>query len=890
MTKYPSKILRLLCAVVLALSITLPSTVAFGAPVDETSGGEVQATAEVLPLALTGAGTEQDPFLISSPADLLFVAQQVNTGINFYEDEFLALTADINLASDEATQNWTPIGGTNIPSSGQNTSFRGSFYGNGHIISGMSVVSTSSVNSAVAGLFGMVIGATLQDFVVKGTISAADSIATVGGVVGLLYDSGVAPYATEPYTGSTILNIGSEVDIVANPDGWGIVGGVVGDSYAPNAYNVISSCYYKGTITAMAFMTGCIVGASENSTNISGCYSTGTIALGELLGTAIDDEFFIGGIVSCQTETSTLDACYNAGTITFTESGERNPEDATVVGAVIGGDYGDEPPTRIFYLEGSWIGDGGGAIKKTSEELQSPTFLTEIDLAGDYFKKGATYPILLWEPDHITNIENDFTIEGLNPAGYPYTATWVEPTVRVTDNKGTILDPENDYTVSYLANIFAGEQATVIVTGTGAYEGTLRASFTITPAPLTITAVAKEKALGTDDPELTYTSSGLKGEDRITSVTLTRTSGETAGSYDITASSAVIMNGGLNTTANYSITYAKGTFTITSPLKTDWPRLDGNKGENGNRFDTMQAIVGEGWTTSDTVIIAYSHDFPDALAASSLAGIYDAPVILTEKGVLTSQARDTIVSLKATKAYIIGGDAAVSKEVEDNLRTVEGITEVERVAGDNRLKTALAIYREGSESTLGWSDTAIVANGFNFADALSVSPFANATQSPIFLSTPTSRANAGLDEATLTALTEGGFKKVIITGGTAAVPTLVEEQLASSGVTIERWAGDTRYETSVDIVKNSLANSAGALTLNNLVCATGDNYPDALAGGAFAGHTGTILLLVHSTETGGLSGLDLIAEHKDEIGRGYVLGGAAAIPQELLTLLQEGAR
>ncbi|MDR1358461.1 MAG: cell wall-binding repeat-containing protein [Coriobacteriales bacterium] len=62
------------------------------------------------------------------------------------------------------------------------------------------------------------------------------------------------------------------------------------------------------------------------------------------------------------------------------------------------------------------------------------------------------------------------------------------------------------------------------------------------------------------------------------------------------------------------------------PPKLPWPRLDGGK-ENGNRFDTMQAIVGEGWTTSDTVIIAYSHDFPDALAASSLAGIYDAPVI-----------------------------------------------------------------------------------------------------------------------------------------------------------------------------------------------------------------------------------------------------------------------
>ncbi|MDR1088166.1 MAG: cell wall-binding repeat-containing protein, partial [Coriobacteriales bacterium] len=84
--------------------------------------------------------------------------------------------------------------------------------------------------------------------------------------------------------------------------------------------------------------------------------------------------------------------------------------------------------------------------------------------------------------------------------------------------------------------------------------------------------------------------------------------------------------------------------------------------------------------------------------------------------------------------------------------------------------------------------------------------------------------------------------------------------------------------------------SNGALSLNNLVCATGDNYPDALAGGAFAGHTGTVLLLVHGTQTGGLAGLDLISEHKDEIGKGHVLGGAAAVPDALLDLLQKGSR
>jgi hypothetical protein len=100
----------------------------------------------------------------------------------------------------------------------------------------------------------------------------------------------------------------------------------------------------------------------------------------------------------------------------------------------------------------------------------------------------------------------------------------------------------------------------------------------------------------------------------------------------------------------------------------------------------------------------------------------------------------------------------------------------------------------------------------------------------IFLSTPDTRPESGLDADTIAAINSGGFKKVIITGGTAAVPGIVEEQLASAGITIERWMGDNRYETSVDIIEKSLQASGGALSLNNIICATGFNYPDALDG------------------------------------------------------------
>ncbi|MDR1088704.1 MAG: cell wall-binding repeat-containing protein [Coriobacteriales bacterium] len=341
----------------------------------------------------------------------------------------------------------------------------------------------------------------------------------------------------------------------------------------------------------------------------------------------------------------------------------------------------------------------------------------------------------------------------------------------------------------------------------------------------------------------------------------------------------------------YDITWDAYTNSFSAPVPTKtWPRLDGNKGEGGNRYDTMQAIVTQGWRQgSGTVLVASGMNFPDALAASSLAGIYGAPVILTEPDALTAQAAETIQSLGASKAYIIGGEAAVSPQTFAALEGVVGPGKVVRISGEGRIETALDIYEKGLAPEGGlpsWGDTAIIANGFNFADALSVSPYAHVSRSPLFLSTP----GSGLDVATLAAIQTGGFKKVIITGGTAAVPALVEAQLAQTEVSIERWSGDTRYETSVDIVERSLQASGGALRLNSVVCATGSTYPDALAGGTFAGHIGTVLLLVHGTEQGGQAGLALISGHRDEITRGYVLGGSAAVPEELLTLIEEGAR
>ena len=93
---------------------------------------------------------------------------------------------------------------------------------------------------------------------------------------------------------------------------------------------------------------------------------------------------------------------------------------------------------------------------------------------------------------------------------------------------------------------------------------------TITPAELTVTADAIEKAAGTDSPALTYGVTGLKGSDTKETVmtgTLNRADGEAVGTY-------AIDQGTLTANANYTINFIGANFVIYRAL--DGLFVDGN--------------------------------------------------------------------------------------------------------------------------------------------------------------------------------------------------------------------------------------------------------------------------------------------------------------------------
>jgi surface protein len=138
-------------------------------------------------------------------------------------------------------------------------------------------------------------------------------------------------------------------------------------------------------------------------------------------------------------------------------------------------------------------------------------------------------------------------------------------------------DPALTYTVTGLANgddqtVITGELSRIAGENIGTYainQGTLAVSgnydiaytgadFNITKATLNIVADAKSKAYGTADPVLTYSVTGFENGDDHTVITgaLTRTAGESIGTYDIN-------QGTLAVSGNYDIAYTGADFNIT---------------------------------------------------------------------------------------------------------------------------------------------------------------------------------------------------------------------------------------------------------------------------------------------------------------------------------------
>ncbi|MBQ7405031.1 MAG: hypothetical protein IJV90_01265, partial [Candidatus Methanomethylophilaceae archaeon] len=358
----------------------------------------------------TGDSSEYE---IGSPQELAGLAQLVNGG-NPFNGVTVTLESDIDLTGSE----WTPIGdGVRSGSGFTGDAFSGTFDGNGHTISGLSVPDSYSGDSA-AGLFGIVSGGTVKDLTLADVSISIPQGELVGSVAGMLCNGSTVSGCTVGAAGdgSTVsgakgvggvvgrITISSTVSGCTNNavvQGSGSnIGGIVGAAYYTEVGSSmeVSDCTNNGKVSGQLGVGG-IVGLS--SADISDCTNTAAItSSGYSVGGIAGEQKNAGSIIGCTNTadiTNTVPSAYGSGGIVgwvrySTETGYGLHEVIAIrtndnYGRVSGGnDAGGIVGTLYNY------GRVSGNIN-TAASLSATSFSAGV--VGNYQSIGTTVPSLV---------------------------------------------------------------------------------------------------------------------------------------------------------------------------------------------------------------------------------------------------------------------------------------------------------------------------------------------------------------------------------------------------------------------------------------------------------------------------------------------------------------
>lgn len=273
------------------------------------------------------------------------------------------------------------------------------------------------------------------------------------------------------------------------------------------------------------------------------------------------------------------------------------------------------------------------------------------------------------------------------------------------------------------------------------------------------------------------------------------------------------------------------------------------------RFETAIKNA-QTYDKADTVVIASSLDFADALSASVYAKLLKAPILISKPDQLYDGIKAEIARLGAKNAVMVGGKKALSEDCEKALKAIKGL-EVTRIGGKDRYETSAKVAEQIQKANKK-VDGVYLASGMDFADALSVSPLAAGQTRPILLT----RTNS-LPEITKKCIKDLAVKQVTIVGGKVAVSKDVADKFPGA----ERIGGKDRFETST-LVAAKMKDAKMAYI------ASGMDFADALVAGPVAAEKQAPILLV---KTNALP--DEVASYlkASKIKDVIIMGGRAAV-------------
>ncbi len=263
----------------------------------------------IAPGQFPGAGTEDDPYLISTPQDLRTLNTAIVGSGQTFKGEYFRMANDIDMAG--VTNFW----GVSDQSNPQQT-FEGTFDGAGHRIKNW------KPNGIVKDQGGYLAqAASRQGVALFGVVGASGTVKNV------IIDASCDIRAGNGVAGVVAINMGriencrnyAPITVALNQ-----AGGICGRN---TAMGVITNCYNEGTITSGYYGPGGIV-STNDSAIVENCQNAGIVQWEQVTkDRPMTDALCAGGIAAVSTAKAVFRNCVNLGPVTFYNT----------VGGIVGG-------------------------------------------------------------------------------------------------------------------------------------------------------------------------------------------------------------------------------------------------------------------------------------------------------------------------------------------------------------------------------------------------------------------------------------------------------------------------------------------------------------------------------------------------------------------------
>lgn len=466
-------------------------------------------------MPLEGVGSEENPYLISTEADLIMLSQISRNGKTF-SDKYLKQTTDITL-----TQAFVPICWMSAYY-GQNPAFNGHYDGQSYAISDLT---NSSVTNwvglfAVVGAEAVIENVVLEDVDItagvysgalagenRGHITGCSVSGSVigagylGGLVGFNYNglledchSSAAVAATSSdcaggLVGYSVNGSGSAAPAVIGCSASGTVsgtsrtGGLVGELQGGLISESFSACTVSGTNHYTGGLVGAINSANGFVAAVENCYAIASVSGA--------DNTYVGGLAGANWY-GTIKNCYSAGTITG--------GGATNAGGLTGMIYTGAVTQDSFYdADVCALADTGKGTPKTTDEMKNlATFSTwSFPEVWTHSADNNGYPALAWQGFTHQTVSSDAALSALGASGITLTPVF------------------SGETTSYSADVSSGMSSTTVT----ATPNDAAAAVTING----IVGTSKEVSLSAGSNTITVVVTAEDGETTKTyTLTITR--------------------------------------------------------------------------------------------------------------------------------------------------------------------------------------------------------------------------------------------------------------------------------------------------------------------------------------------------------------------------------